>query len=259
MASKYQAFMNGISLTGLDNRIHIVDVKEKPTLSLTSEVLHRFGARISHRTRENLEVTIELFLKVKSAEDYANVVDAIHAWAVDGYLQLSYRPYQRLDVVCTEFPGIESIQSWTEHLTLTFVAYYVPYWQATSQTKLTVNGSETRTSMHLAGSQVTDMMARITNNGDSTCDALSIKIKNGKGFFFDKLGLKSGETLVIDYEAEHLLRIIIVDKDQFSRSAYDCRLPSSLDDIELHPGANELALFADQPCRWVLSAYARWL
>lgn len=259
MASKYQAFMNGISLTGLDDRIYIVDVKEKPTLSLTSEVLHRFGARISHRTREYLEVNIELFLKVKCAADYAAVVDAIHAWAVGGYLQLSYRPYQRLDVICTEFPGIESIHSWTEHLTLTFFAYSVPYWQATTPTKLTVNGSDTHTSMHMPGSQTADLMARITNNGDSTCDALSIKIKNGKGFFFDKLGLKSGETLVIDYEAEHLLRIIIVDKDQFSRSAYDCRLPSSLDDIELHPGANELALFADQPCRWVLSAYARWL
>lgn len=259
MASKYQAYMNGISLTGLDERIHIVDVRENETLNIASAAKSAFGKRVTFRNRESLTISIDLMLKVRCSDDYAVIIDKIHAWAVDGFLELSYRPFQQIHCICTTLPGIASIHKWTSTLTLVFTAYDVPYWVATQDTVADVASSNNTTkTINVPGSRDTALTGEVKNLGSDVCNTLSISSGNGT-FSFDGLGLASGETLVISYTAEHILRLSIVTDAGVSRTAYDKRTAQSDDDIILKPGANILTLTADTQCKWTISARGRWL
>lgn len=259
MASKYQAYMNGISLTGLDDRIHIVDVKEKETLNISSASKFAFGKRVTSRKRESLTISLDLMLKVRCSDDYAAIIDKIHAWAVDGLLELSYRPFQQINCICTALPGISSIYKWTTVITMEFTSYEVPYWESTGETVAEVASSNNQDiTINIPGSADTVLYGEIKNVSSSICNYIGITSSRGM-FVFSALGLASGETLNISYNDANLLRLEIVSSAGISRTVYDKRTPESDDDIILKPGSNRITLSATNNCKWTIKARGRWL
>lgn len=144
MTSRFDVWLDGISLTSFHPGVYITDIKQTPVNFADTRVSvgKKDGSILQRRALEQLDYTVTFMLREYNPMARQNALDAIIAWAMTGG-RLTDNAHQDkfLDVICTAPPRIESALRWTDDLTITFTAYGMPYWQDTDPPSMTYTGS----------------------------------------------------------------------------------------------------------------------
>ena len=260
--SVFSASLNGVSLTGLDERIQITDIAESPQdEAVYANRPEGAGQFLQFRGRKTLKVTLHLFIKAWDPEVYMACMEKICGWAGHGVLRVNYRPGQLLRVRCSQYPK-GAPQDWTKGVTLEFTAFVFPYWRTDAMESVTVSNGNLIIVPEGNGPH-TFLEGRI--RAGSACQELQIRTvteKNAFGeqkiscFRFTGLGLAAGDALVISYDENDYLRI---RKERDGTSVLICRTGESSDDLILCPGKeNTVEVTGDAALFCELSARGVW-
>lgn len=251
-------------LDELDSRILVTGVEEEAA-RLSYSAVSRFGApgqRVTSMHRDTLDVTVKFALRIKKNDLVARseLFEKVAGWAMGGgWLRLNYRPNRRLRVVCVTLPAAGDQVAWETEYEITFRAYGVPYWQQVTPVTLTVNSTKSMSrSMEIPGTADSVLNLEFENISGMEINTLSVGTEENS-FSFKSLGLKAGETLVINHTAEGLLRIRIRTAAGSTRSALAKRTEDSADDLTVSPGTATVTLTAQRAGKVTLSCYGRYV
>ena len=248
MREELRCALNGKDILELDPRIYIQDIEDTIKVSPdTSRRAHYGLTLLSPLAHESYTVTVRFMIKEKRRVTRSSIIQRVNAWAKQGWLTISPRPFQRLYVYCTQ-PANAKAFSWSEDLSLVFTAYDESYWQDIDAAKAVYSGSDGSVSIAPGGSRPCFLEASIENASESTVQSLALSA-NGRTMAFEGLNLGAGEVLDIRYDEQHRMLIGVG-----SASKLGCRTGASADDILLHPGANSVGFTADHDCEVTLTA-----
>ena len=244
MMTRYEARLDGKSLSALDPSIYIRDIAYgAPKYTQTeTDVPGRDGQRVSGRHAQSTSVTISFEIHEQDTRRRREVCRRVQEWAMrGGALTTRDRPGQRLCVTCDSPPVISSALKWTQTLKMTFTARAQPFWEDEWPRSATLSGASASGSLYAPGfGAQTRVEAVVKNTSGETLNALTLGA-GGTTFDFTELALASGETLTIDYDEEGLLRIRAGDASKMS-----CRTADSDDDLRLETGkTSELTVTAE--------------
>ena len=187
--------LNGASLSEVDERICVLDVREDtPRLRPTTFPLPQGGQTLSP-VRESLTVRISFAIH---EEDHARrwaLLNAVRAWAMTGgILTLAARPGQQLAVLCTEFPAMSS-EDWTETLTLGFTTTRCPFWEDAEATVLTTDSAST---LAIPGTaDFAPVSVTVTNTGSEAATRLSLQC-GATWLIFEDICLPAGSKCYVE-------------------------------------------------------------
>lgn len=194
MTNQYTCELDGASLSGLDDRICILDIQEDaPKLRSSAFPLPGGGQHLT-QARESLTVRVTFAIQEENPTQRKKAVQAVLAWAMQGgVLTVSDHPGQQLTVSCTALPAV-TCEAWTEPLTIAFTTTHCPYWEDKSATVITGTGAQTLTVPGTAESTPVD--ATITNTG--TEDVTRVIIQCGAScIIFEDILLPAGGKLIL--------------------------------------------------------------
>ena len=126
----FDCALDGVTLSSLNGRIRVTDViEDAPRMNETSLPLHGGGQRVLRQTRQSISVRVHFAIQEEDVTLRSRVFGEILRWAMQGgYLTITTRPGQRLQVACTGTPDL-SANDWTEALTLIFTSTFSPWWE----------------------------------------------------------------------------------------------------------------------------------
>ncbi len=212
MMTRYSAWLDGVALHEIDPAIYIMDIEEStPQINtLTANRGTGDGMILLSRRRTGLQVNIRVMIHEYDTIKRKNIMQRIAAWALKGkYLTISDRPGQRLRVICTAPPVINSALKWTNTLNITFTAYAVPYWENEITTKATITGSSGTAEMRVPGTaEKTPVEATVQNTGSGTLTQLTLTVGATK-MAFAGLNVAAGASMHIYYDDDGVLRLPI--------------------------------------------------
>lgn len=253
MISRYEATLNGVALSEIDDSILVLDINyagpQIKTNTYTSA--RRQGARVYRRYFGKSTVTISFEIHKYNTQARMNVCNAIQQWAKDGgVLVTSDRDGQRLRCVCDTYPVITSAMKWTEALSVTFSAYAIPFWEESTPVTLTLNGTEESDTMTVPGC-VEEALVEVEVTPSGTLTDLDLTV-NGRTLSLSGISV-SGDTISIDYD-ENMIQSIRAGWT----SLLDAR--TGVDDLLAVCGEqNEFSFTANVPCSVIFSVRGLWL
>lgn len=250
MRTRYTAYMNGKGLQDIDPTIVITDIREKtPTMrNITSEKGWGHGSRYVAGFRESLAVGIRFMVREYDVSKRRDICSRIRAWAQEGYLTDSEHQGQRLYVVCTSFPNIDSAMKWTTELDLTLTAYDVPYWENETPSKASTTGTSGTLALGMTGS--TDAPLDVTVTAADTITDFTIAC-NGSSMTFTDMSVTE---LKITHDKRGILSVKAGDTSLLGK-----RTSASSDDVMVHYGANTLTYSCNTTCTVIVTARGRYL
>ncbi|MBQ8159405.1 MAG: hypothetical protein IJ083_01535 [Clostridia bacterium] len=207
-------YLNGRSLTEVDERIFLVNVEETPKEECQTASYARFdGQRIMARRRLSLEITLTLMLKEWDPVRRSALMASVYAWAgsfqgVQG-LQLSSRPGQVLLGNMTALPVTE-YQNWARTMQLKFTSSYLPFFQG-EEAEASDLGDGTYAISPGGNAEWCYLGGEIRNIGDTAVNTVQVETMEGGETLslmrFEGLGLAPGSVLRISYTPEQFLRL----------------------------------------------------
>ena len=140
---KYEVWMNDESLSGLSADIYVSGISYKPASMTVSadDVAGRDGERVGNVKYKGATVTVSFYLKKTDNENRQSIVQAIAAWAREGILKTSDRPWQQLHVLCVDPPYVPDVCDWTTAISMKFKAFEYPFWEEAVQSVLTLSAN----------------------------------------------------------------------------------------------------------------------
>ena len=262
MTTKVSVFLNSYSLSAIDPRIVIQGVNEAtPNWNITAvSGANRYGQRVRANEKRYRDVVVQF--AIAEHRDMAarqRILQQVRSWAASGgWLEVSYREFQRLHVMCAGMPAVNGITKWAEAYSITFRAYGVPEWEAKIADEVHSAGRVGSETLLVTTDAGGPLRVIAQNTGGTTCNEMQFSC-NGQTIILDSLGLVSGETFLMDYDDENLQKIMIQGSGGVWRSALDKRVPASNDDIMLKPGVNTVSYVTDYALGWSFYVYGRWL
>ena len=256
MARHLEAWINGASLRDVAGGILIKQIyDEPPRVDVAyAAIPGADGQRVLSNRRTNRRVTITA--QVRELYDLAaraRAIDAINAWAADGWLEINSRPDQRLRVVCVTRPAQGNLRDYTSEFAVAFEAAAGPYWQEKSYSIVTASGSSGSAQLSLNGSEPAFLEAEITPAANLATLDISA---GGCAFHFTGMPVTSGTKITIGYDDQ---RRLFVRAGATNTSILRYRTAASSDDIILAPGAkNTIAFSAGASCAWTFKARGLW-
>lgn len=234
LPSRNRVWLNNAGFADIDPAIHIHDVSYgAPGITTHTVERARFhGSRVTRQRMGESTVTIQFDVREYDQVRRQDVMNRICAWAMKGgILTTDDRPNQRLHVVCTSAPSVQSSLRWTARQSIEFSAFDQPFWEDVTPKTVTLTGTNQSGQLAGAGAAADPFVeARIVAGADIT----SITLGAGNTVFkLSGISLESGQTLLIDYDETHTLRIYNEDSGE---SYLDKRSPDSDDDLMLTVG-----------------------
>lgn len=202
---RYEAWINGVGLTTLSDKIYLTDIQESaPKLAISTIENAKYGGlRMTERTRQRLDVTLTFSVRERNGELRAEILDDILTWIADGELSISTRPNQVLQVKYTDIPSVGSSLRWTDTLSVTFTEYNAPYWLAAQPVRKSVSCvSGTPSTIVIAPvgtAETTFLEFSIEANANVGTVAISA---NGYTLTFTSVGAVSGGIIAGYYDAD---------------------------------------------------------
>ena len=202
MTSRYEAYMDNVSLSSLDSSILVLDIQPAdvtPNIR-TLSIANTPGAIVTKKTIDKSAVDIIFEIHKYNPADRLAVAQQIQKWANGSILKTSDRTNQRLHAVCESFPN-PNAKGWTEPLTIRFAGYNPPYWEDTTATtvEFALDGTET---VAIPGnapeSFVTASVAVSTATTEMTFTV------NSKSISLTGLSVASGGTVTMGYSNQIL-------------------------------------------------------
>lgn len=200
MTTRYEASMDGTSLSGLDASIVILDIAHrKPEIEVNAaSVANRPGAKIMTRVVRSAGVTISFMIRKYSLSDRQSVCDMVVAWAGGSVLRTNDRAGKHLQVICEQYPEINSAKNWTDPVTMTFTAVERPFWEDDTQTTLTVTGTVAQESMNVPGS-AGEALVEVTVTANAAVTGVAL-VAGSTEIELEDIALDQGDTVTIDYK-----------------------------------------------------------
>ena len=251
MQTRYEVKMNGAALSALDESIYITDIQEEaPRMDVST--IGRAGADGQTMTAErrlSLSVRVTFAIRAYDTARRKEVLGLVHAWCTGGgALEISDRPGQSLDVVCTTLPTATSSLRWTEDIVMVFTAYERPYFVSAAPSSGTVTGTGGTVALTPQGTARECVLeATVTNASSENLDWVLITCGTQR-MRFAGLALAPGDTLRMEISRGILMLPV----------AY--RTADSADEIRLTQRAiNNVSISADKEISATLSARGVWL
>ena len=212
MRTKVSVSLDGTGLSELDQRLIIQSVNEQaPSWNIGAvNRFARYGQRVTSMEKRYREVVIQFAIaEHRDMIARESVLQRVRDWARGGgWLEISYRPFERLHVVCAAMPAVGGITKWAENYSLTFRAYGVPEWENKIPDSVETTGASGTASLTVLPSEGGPLRVEAANSSGSACETLSFSA-NGQSMAFASLALASGETFLLDYDEENRQRIRI--------------------------------------------------
>lgn len=189
MTTPYDCALDGVSLSGLDARICILDLREEAPLMRASPFPLPAEGQLLTQVRESLTIRVLFAIHEEDPVERCAALQRVLAWAhPGGVLTTSDRPGQQLTVACTALPAA-SAETWTETLALAFTTTRCPCWEDAAQTILTGSGAMTLALPGTLG--YAPVSAVITNAGDEAVTRLSVQC-GATWLIFEDIALPAG-------------------------------------------------------------------
>lgn len=251
MTTRYEASMDGVALSSLDESIYITDIQEEaPRVDVaTMGRAGLDGQMLTAERRLSLSVRITFAIRAYDTARRKDVLGKVLQWcAKGGALALSDRPGQVLDVVCSTLPAIGSALKWTDDIVATFTAYERPYFVSESPASAVVAGTGGTAALTPVGTARDCVLeAMVTNASSETLDWVLITCGMQR-MRFAGLGLAPGGTMRM--EVVRGILMLPVGK----------RTEDSADEIRLEQNTiNNVTITADREISATLSARGVWL
>lgn len=255
MKRQVDAWLGGQSLRSLDPKILVTDIREEsPEVSAeTANLAGRSGSYLQDAARRRSKTVVVEFAirELYDLEERARVLDAVNAWAQDGFLTVSFRPDMRLRAKVTQRAVMASARDYTERMTITFKAFYPPCWEDVRPTYSEEFASSG--GIFVRGSATTVLDIEI-----EAADAVSgvrVSTDEGREMRFAGLEIPALSKLVITHDDAGVLLAQVGGV-----SVLPYRTAASDDDLVVSPGTREITVETDSGMTLcVASARGRWL
>lgn len=231
MIQRYEAYMDGVALSSIDNSIVITDISHKAaSVSLkTNKTANRNGAKITSKYFDAASVAVTFMIREQNTIKRQEICQKIALWATkEGYLSTYDRRWQILKCVCEGIPAIDSAKNCYDELSIEFKGYNPPFWQEENATKVTLGGTNGATSgsttAYIPGN-VKETLLNVKVTAKVSISSFSVTA-NGKTLSFSGLSLSNGDVVNIDYDDMLNLRI-----KKGSTSLMDKRTAASADEL----------------------------
>ena len=260
MRTKVSVSLDGTGLSELDPRLIIQGVNEQaPGWNIAAASrFSRYGQRVTSTEKRYREVVIQFAIaEHRDILARESVLQKVRDWGRNGgWLEISYRPFERLHVICAAMPAVNGITKWAENYSLTFRAYGVPEWESKMPDSVEATGAGGTAALTILPSEGGPLRVEAVNSSGSACGTISFSA-NGQSMAFSNLAMASGETFLLDYDAENRQRIRIGSGGTW-RSALDKRAGGSYDDILLPKGTHSITFASGVSLAWKFYVYGRW-
>ena len=256
MISRYEVKLNGQNLSEINENLLILNVGyERPEFQKTIFApANRETQIIQRRRKGQARVIVSFELHLYDIAERQAVYQQVVSWCRNGgVLQTNDRPEMRLNVVCDEFPAIESVRDWTQEMQVTFAAYAYPYWEDADETVSTLTGSNARGSMLVPGN-IGETLANISVTANDAISHLSVSI-GGNTITLSGISIPRGGVVQFGHDNNALLFI-----RNGSTSLLNKRTSASSDDLTAQCGANNsIAVTASASVTAQFSVRGCWL
>ena len=242
--------LGGKSLASVDERIYVENITESVTSRHDTLARMPYGLfALNNPYRESLTLTVTFMIKEKDQQERLSVIQAVRAWAVNGYLTTNMRPSQRIYVYCTRPPDYE-VFDWTARMEIQFTAVF-PYWEASATKSASSTGTDLTLSITPDGTQDCYLQFQIRPNTSSTTLTSVTVTANGYTMTLGGLSVTySGSYLTLSYDSQYIQSIKVG-----STVVLNKRTASSSDDIILRAGqANSVRVQTNISCYVLLTA-----
>lgn len=233
MATMYDAFVNSASLSALDERIIVTDIRgKKPDTRVSiAERPVNAGSFLVNAKRKSLSVSIAFVLWERDIAQRRALLDKVLTWANGDpvWLGTSEQPGRYLIARMEPMPVIPSAAKWTEEIVITFTANEFPHWREIEYGQATVGYYE-QGSLYVPGNADTLVSVDVKNTGTADISAVYLYVGDTQMGFYG-ITLPPGETLSIGYSERNLLYAKIGEV-----SVLDKRDVNSNDDFVMKSG-----------------------
>ena len=148
----------------------------------------------------------------------------------DGYLTVSYRPYQRLRVIVSQRPALLDVRNYAQAFRASFTALSVPYWQDSGVTTETLTGTDTSGTITPTGTLSKIPVAVTVSHSSGTLTTLTLTVGTTQ-MAFTGLSVAANTDLVIAYDDDYNLTI-----KAGSTGVMSARSAASSDHLLVTPG-----------------------
>lgn len=251
---RFDAALNGVSLSSLDPHIMLVDIDETPA-EYTQERANRGthpGQRYSAHVRRSLTVRLKIHITTAHIMVRSHVMERLAEWVGNGgWLTVLTRPNQRLYVYPETVPALGSSLDWTGEIEVVLTAYERPYWEQAHPTVAVITDSGTIIPTGTLPEAYVEVDAKNIGEGELTeitlaCADTSIRLEG--------LAVPAGGHVIIRYTDKDVMTITADGK-----SALANRTAESHDDLIARVRtANDIRVTADQAVSAVFRARGRY-
>lgn len=209
MRTRYRIQVGGVQMDTLDKDLYILDIQysglQRDVRTQTAANLD--GMMVAHTYDGKQTVTVTFELHIYDIAKRNAACQKVAAWAAaGGSLATNDRPDQYLrNVVCEQFPTIESARNWTDPLTVVFATTVTPYWLSTTAKTRNVTGKNFYAVLSLDGN-VGSSLVNVTVTAKEKFTSLQITSGNTM-LKLSGLNVTAGKQVVIDYVSSRYLRI----------------------------------------------------
>lgn len=251
---RFDAAINGVSLSSLDPHVMLVDIDEAPA-EYTQEIANRAihpGQRFSARVRRSLTVRLKIHITTANIITRSRVMDKVAEWVGDGgWLTVLTRPNQRLYVHPDTYPALGSSLDWTGEIEVSLTAYERPYWEQACPTVAVITESGNIIPTGTLPQAYVEVDAKNVGDGDLT--EISFVCADTK-ITLTGLSVSAGEHVIISYTDADVMTITAGGV-----SALANRTAESHDDLIAHVRtANAIGVTADRAVSVVFKARGRF-
>lgn len=208
MISRYEVFLNGVSLGSVSPEISIIDI-QYPQVTIRNEsyaLARRQGAHVVRRYIESLSVVVVFEIHAYDINERQAILSHVVRWAQNGgALQTNDRNGQMLKCICEQFPSVSSVRNWTDQLQITFSAHSLPFWQDVAPTRLTLSGTSGNDSVYIPGN-VNGGFVEVTVTANNALTSVTLSAGDTE-IQLSGLNIAAGGTIVISYDDDMIQSI----------------------------------------------------
>ncbi len=271
MLLRFDATNGGTKFSEIADEVILLDIIEQPAEMdvQTARYAGGSGMRVSSATRTALKVQLVYVIRTQDPVRWAAVHDLVAKWATNASkLTVSTRPGKMLAGKFYTLPARNSVLRWTDELTMTFVAYEVPFWQdANMSISAFISSGETAQVNCMCTADRVPVELMITNDTNTPITEIIVTMGNSKMHLkglelvsptSEDGGIQVEHSLVIEAKDGHTTRIFMTDEE--NTSWLHTRTPDSSDVLYAITTEPTLVYFwADQPATCWLSCRRWWL
>ena len=197
MTSRYEAYMNGVALSSLDDAIYILDIiPEAVSPQYKSfRTAKTNGALIRDPYYEKSAVSITFEIHEYDIAERMEICQKVQQWAKAGILTTNDRDGQRLNAVCESFP-MPNARDWTSPLTVTLAGYNPPFWEDITATTHELETEEYATLLVPGNAPETLVSATVT--AGESISSMTFMVGE-KTLVLSDLGLSANDVVELTY------------------------------------------------------------